>query len=61
MIPPGKMIATIRKERELTQAELARRVHVTKQTISNYERLEREPDLDVLGLTVLGLCIINVF
>lgn len=48
MIPPGKMIATIRKERGLTQLELARMAHVTKQTISNYEQLKRSPDLDTL-------------
>lgn len=48
MIPPGKMIATIRKERNMTQVELARLTHLSKQTISNYERLEREPDFQIL-------------
>lgn len=48
MIPPGKMIAIVRDKRDMTQAELARRVNVTKQTISNYERLERDPDLEIL-------------
>ncbi len=32
----------------MTQEELARRVHVTKSTISYYELLERSPSPDVL-------------
>lgn len=44
MIEVGKMIATIRKDRKITQQQLADRIKTTKQTISNYERGAREPD-----------------
>lgn len=44
MIDVGKMIASIRKERGLSQAQLAERLSISKQAISNYERGVREPD-----------------
>lgn len=44
MMSVGKMISTIRKERRLSQAQLAELVGISKQAISNYERGEREPD-----------------
>lgn len=44
MIDVGKMIAQIRKERGLSQMQLADRLGLTKQAISNYENGRREPD-----------------
>jgi len=44
MIDVGKMIASIRKERGLSQAQLADRLRLSKQAVSNYERGIREPD-----------------
>ena len=44
MVGVGKMIATIRKDRNMSQQELANKIGATKQTISNYERGVREPD-----------------
>ena len=44
MADVGKMIALIRKDRGLSQQQLATRVGITKQAVSNYERGEREPD-----------------
>ena len=38
----------LRKQRELTQNELAEQIGVNKQTISQYERGIRRPDLDTL-------------
>lgn len=48
MINVGKMIAILRKERKMSQEQLAQLVNVTKQTISNYERGERKPEYDML-------------
>lgn len=44
MIDVGKMIATIRKERGMSQLQLAEKLSISKQAISNYERGTREPD-----------------
>lgn len=44
MLDVGKMIAQIRKDRGMSQIQLARKANLTKQTISNYERGERKPD-----------------
>ena len=41
----GKHIRKIRKEKNLTQEELAERLHCTRQTISNYENGKSEPDI----------------
>lgn len=47
----------LRIQNKLSQQELADKIHVTKQTISQYERGVREPDYDYL----LALCdIFNV-
>ena len=44
----GHLIRQLRTERKLSQDELAARLGVTKQTISNYERDFRQPDYDGL-------------
>lgn len=42
-------LRTLRKEHGMTQEELAKRVQLGKQAISQYERGVREPDYDVLS------------
>ena len=42
----GKFIATIRKEKQLTQAELARKLNVTDKAVSRWERDETMPETD---------------
>jgi len=42
------MLARLRRERGMTQAELAARLGVSKSSISMYERGNREPELDLL-------------
>lgn len=44
MIDVGKMISTIRRQRGLSQTQLAYKINTSKQAISNYERGERKPD-----------------
>lgn len=44
MIDVGKMIARIRNERGYSQQQLANKLNISKQAISNYERGTREPD-----------------
>lgn len=48
MAEVGKHIKKIRKEKNLTQDELAVRLHCTRQTISNYETGKSEPDIALL-------------
>lgn len=48
MAEVGKHIRKIRKEKNLTQDELAERLHCTRQTISNYETGKSEPDIALL-------------
>lgn len=48
MADVGKNIKKIRKEKNLTQDQLAERLHCTRQTISNYENGKSEPDIDLL-------------
>lgn len=48
MADVGKNIKKIRKEKNLTQDELAERLHCTRQTISNYENGKSEPGIDLL-------------
>ena len=45
----GNNIARLRKNRNLTQAELADRLHFTYQAVSNWERGISEPDLGTLS------------
>lgn len=44
----GKNIRELRCDRRLTQEELGERLHVTRQTISNYETGRTRPDIDML-------------
>ncbi len=44
----GKNIKELRCARGLTQEELAERLHVTRQTVSNYETGRTRPDIDML-------------
>lgn len=48
MAEVGKNIKKIRKEKNLTQDDLAERLHCTRQTISNYETGKSEPDIALL-------------
>ena len=44
----GCHIAAARKQAGLSQEELAARLHVTRQTISNYESMRSQPDIQML-------------
>ena len=58
----GRFIAGMRKEKKMTQAELAEKIHVTDKAISRWERglgfpviQTLEPLAQVLGISVLEL------
>lgn len=44
----GRNIKELRRAQKLTQEELAERLHVTRQTVSNYENGRTRPDIDML-------------
>ncbi len=44
----GKNIRDLRKDRHMTQEELAERLFVTRQTVSNYETGRSNPDVEAL-------------
>ena len=44
----GNSIKTLRKQRDMTQDALAELLHVTRQTVSNYENGKSEPDIETL-------------
>lgn len=44
----GKNIKTLRTGQRLTQDDLAERLHVSRQTVSNYETGRSRPDVDML-------------
>lgn len=46
----SKQIQKYRKEQELSQEDLAEKIHVTRHTISNWERNKNVPDLKSLIL-----------
>lgn len=48
MAEVGKHIKEIRKEKNLTQDDLAEHLHCTRQTISNYENGKSEPNIALL-------------
>jgi len=45
----GEKIATLRREKNLRQEDLAKLLGVSRQTISNYEKGERHPDPQMLS------------
>jgi transcriptional regulator with XRE-family HTH domain len=58
----GKFIATLRKEKQITQSELAKRLNVTDKAFSRWERGLGFPDIntleplaDVLGISMTEL------
>lgn len=51
----GPRLARVRKLRNMTQGQLAERVGVTKQTISNYENGVRMPDFEILDAISIAL------
>jgi len=44
----GAFIAEVRREKEMTQAELAERLHVTKSAVSKWERGAGLPDINMI-------------
>ena len=44
----GKNISKFRKEQEMTQDQLAERLHVTRQAVSNWENGKAQPDVETL-------------
>lgn len=44
----AKNIKRLRQEKSMTQAELADKLHVTRQTVSSWERGNSTPDLSLL-------------
>lgn len=49
-IKTGKFIATLRKEKELTQEHLGEKLGVTNKTISRWENGDYMPDIEMLSL-----------
>lgn len=45
----GEKIKTLRKERKLTQKELANKIGITAPTVTKYENGQLEPNLEVLN------------
>jgi transcriptional regulator with XRE-family HTH domain len=46
----GEQIRTIRQKQNLTQAQLADQLHVTRQAVSNWENNKNLPDLEMIIL-----------
>ena len=44
----GKNIVKLRKEQGMSQEQLAQKLHVTRQAVSNWETGRSQPDLDML-------------
>ena len=44
------MLKTVRKQKRLTQRELADALHISQTSVSKYERGESEPDLEMVVL-----------
>lgn len=48
MVDVGKQIKKFRMKKDMTQDELAEKLFVSRQTISNYENSKSQPDIEVL-------------
>lgn len=48
----GEFIAKLRKEKQITQAELARRLNVTDKAVSRWERGIGYPDKNTIDFTI---------
>lgn len=46
----NKKFYQLRRQRELTQGELANRLHVKQQTVSNWESEKADPHISILPL-----------
>lgn len=44
------MLKTLRKQKRLTQRELADALHISQTSVSKYEKGESEPDLEMVVL-----------
>ena len=44
----GKFLAELRKEKEMTQEQLADRLNVARRTVSRWETGSNMPDMDIL-------------
>ena len=44
----NKNIKKMRTEKKLTQEELAQKINVTRQAVSNWENAKTQPDLETL-------------
>ena len=45
----GENIKALRKSKNMTQEELAAKIHTTRQAISNYEKGRSDPDLETIS------------
>ena len=45
----GRLLASLRKERDMTQSDVAQRLHVSAQAVSKWERGHGCPDVSLLG------------
>lgn len=59
MAEVGKHIRKIRKEKNLTQDELAERLYCTRQTISNYENGKSQPSIELL-IEIAGVLEVDI-
>ena len=51
----GKNIRKLREEKKLTQEELAEKMHITRQSVSNYETSRSRPDVEMLKMLAEAL------
>ncbi len=55
----GSRIAALRTDKGWSQAELARRLHISASTVGMYEQGRREPPLDIL-INLAGVLGVNI-
>lgn len=58
----GSFLAALRKEKNMTQAELGQRLHVTDKAVSKWERGSGFPDINTIGplAEALGVSILEI-